>query len=94
MINVLYVIWDKEAEESSPIFGCKNDAMAQRFVIREIKRCMQDGIYKNPDEFLAENDVYKIAKFDTTTMKIFDANPQKISVTAPGVDPEEEVKNG
>lgn len=69
----LYVIFDKVAEESGPIFQAVNDGIALRQTVQVLKPL--------PPHVRPEYSLIHVGEFDTKTMDIFVLPPREVDFT-------------
>ena len=83
----LYVIYDRAAEECSPIMQAQNDAVALRGYRQALQNC--DPVDRDSFWF------YCVGSLDLTTMEIDPCKPERIEMPEPQIDlfREEEKKN-
>lgn len=83
----LYVIYDRLAEESGPVFEARNHAVAARMFQRTLEKVVA-----------GERNEYKLLRvgsIDHATSEVFSESPPiEVPVGLPGVVEGEEVKNG
>lgn len=70
MKNSLYVVYDKVAEESSPLFATKNDGLAERMALQMLE---SRGMYVSEDYQL-----FHVGYYDNESMKVSEIQPREI----------------